>query len=318
LILEPISMKQETSPVIPEALSPPGGAPAGGGGAPQPVVQSRTEENDEEVKVIRAHRIWEDLNPLQVWNYREFMKVLVIRELKSRYRQMALGPLWILLQPLVQTVVYSFVLGSLANLPSDGVPYPAFTYTALLGWVFFSRAVVEGTNSLVGNMGLMTRIYFPRMIIPVSVVLSCLIDFVMSFVVVLGLVLYYGIVPSWWTLTVPLFLLYAIIVAVSVSLWCSALQVRFRDTKIMVGFLIQFWLYGTPVAYSASLVPDWILPYYQLNPMYWVTQGFRFALLGTSFDVTPALYLSLMVTFLLLLSGGYVFHRAERSVIDLL
>jgi lipopolysaccharide transport system permease protein len=261
---------------------------------------------------------WHRLNPLLFWPYREFVKALVTREIKSRYRQMALGPLWIILQPLVQVVVYSFVLGVIAALPSEGIPYPVFTYAGLLPWIFFTRALTEGTGSLVRNMSLMTRVYFPRMIIPVSAVLACLIDFCMSLIVVIGMVLYFGLVPSWPILLLPVFLCLSVMLAAVISLLFAGLQVRFRDTKIIVGFVLQFWLYASPVAYSPELVPANLLPYYQLNPMYWVVVGFRFCLLGTEFAPSPSMYLSMALICLIAAIGGAVFHHTEKTAIDYL
>lgn len=269
------------------------------------------------VTIIQPMRGWSSLALHELWQYRELLWILSWREIQVRYRQMALGPLWILIGPLVKMVIFSLIFGRLAKLPSDGLPYPIFTYTALLPWDYFSGAASASVRSLLSYVNLISKVYFPRLIVPISAVLSGLVDLLISFLVLLGMMIYYGFMPSLALLLLPLYLLLAAATALGVGLWSAALTVRFRDLQLVVSYGLSAWMYATPVAYSASLIPERWLLLYQLNPMYWVIEGFRWALLGKG--QPPQLFMLAPVGFVLflLLSGAFVFRRAERTVVDL-
>jgi lipopolysaccharide transport system permease protein len=259
---------------------------------------------------------WLSLRLGELWHYRELLYFLTWRDIKIRYKQTALGVAWAVLQPLITMVIFSVIFGELAKLPSDGIPYPVFSYAALLPWGLFSGALQRAGTSLVANSNLITKVYFPRLVIPFSAVAAGLVDFVISFVVLLGLMLYYKIAPTWMILTIPLFVLLAILTAIAVSLWLSALNVQYRDVQYMIPFLIQAWMYASPVAYSAGLVPTgpWRI-IYGLNPLAGVIQGFRWALLGGNPpDVLMAVSVGMVL--ILLVSGLYYFRRMEKTFAD--
>jgi len=268
--------------------------------------------------VIQPTRGWGSLGLRDIWEFRELLSVLTWREIKGRYRQMAFGPLWMLGAPLIQMVIFSLLFGRVFQLPSDGVPYPIFTYVALLPWMMFANAARNAAGSLVSQQQLIAKVYFPRLIIPLSQVISALIDFLMSFIILIGMMLFFRILPDWRLLTLPIYLLLAAVTALAVGLWLATLSVKFRDVLIMLGFLIMAWQYATPVAYSASLIPPQWLWLYNLNPMTVVVNGFRWALLGTG--AGPALSdlaVAGVVTILAIL-GAYYFRRTERTIVDTL
>lgn len=268
--------------------------------------------------VIQPTRGWGKLALREVWEYRELLWFLTSRDIKGRYRQMALGPLWIIIKPLINMVIFTVIFGRLAKLPSDGLPYPIFTYTAILPWAFFSGAASESVGSMVSRMHVISKVYFPRLVVPISAVLSGLVDFFVSFMVLLGMMAYYGLVPHLAVLTLPLYLLMATATALGVGLWGATLAVRFRDLTFAITYGIQAWMYATPVAYTAKLIPERWQLVYQLNPLYWVIEGFRWALLGKG--QPPQLLMLVPVGFvlLLLISGAFVFRRTERTIVDLL
>lgn len=268
--------------------------------------------------IIRPPSGWNILPLQELWQYRELLWVLTSREVKARYRQMALGPLWIIIIPLVDMVIFSLIFGRLARLPSEGVPYPIFTYTALLPWTYFSTSANSAVGSLLKSMKVISKIYFPRLIVPMSAVLSGLVDLSISFVVLTGMMLYYGFVPSWAALTLPFYILLAMGLALGVGLWNTNLAVRFRDLQYATTYGLQAWLYATPVAYSASLIPERWQLVYQLNPMYWVIEGFRWALLGTGQPPQPLMLIPVGLVLCLLVSGIFVFQRTEQTIVDLL
>lgn len=272
----------------------------------------------EPVVHIRPSRGWSSLDLGDIWRYRELLYFLTTREIKGRYRQMALGPLWILLKPLLNMVVFSLVFGGLAKLPTNGVPYPVFTYTALLPWTFFSTAAGTAAGSLVTRLNLISKVYFPRLLIPISAVFSGLVDLAFSFVVLLGMLLYYGIAPSLAWLALPFYTLLAAASALAVGLWAATLAVRFRDTKYAVTHGLQIWMYASPVAYAADLVPERWQLLYQLNPLYWVIEGYRWALLGQGTPGARPMWISVTGVLVALVSGAYVFRRTERSIVDLI
>jgi lipopolysaccharide transport system permease protein len=267
--------------------------------------------------LIKPARGWASLQLREIWEYRELLYFLVWRDIKVRYKQTVLGAAWAILQPFLMMVVFSIIFGQLAKVPSDGLPYPLFVYCALLPWQLFAHALTESGNSLIANQHLITKVYFPRLIIPISAVLAGLVDFAIAFVVLLGLMLYFGIVPTVTILLLPLFLLLAVTTALAVGLWLSALNVQYRDVRYTIPFLTQFWLFATPIAYSSSLIPfEWRV-LYGLNPMAGVVEGFRWALLGTSEGPGWLVIISAVVVVLLLIGGLMYFRRMEDTFADL-
>ena len=252
----------------------------------------------------------------EVWAYRELLYFLVWRDLKVRYKQTVLGIAWAVLQPLATTLVFAIFLGRLAGVPSDGVPYPVFAYAAMLPWQLFAHALTESSNSLVANERLITKVYFPRLVIPLATILAGLIDFAIAFVVGIGLMAWYGIVPGPLIAAVPLFVVLAVLTALAAGLWLSALNVEYRDVRYTLGFLVQIWLFATPVAYPSSLVPERWRALYGLNPMAGVVEGFRWALLGHGQPPGALLVVSTVVTFVVLAGGLWYFKRMERTFAD--
>lgn len=276
----------------------------------------RSEVKQPPVTEIRPPRRSIALNLRELWEYRELLYILIWRDLKVRYKQTGLGVAWAVLQPLLTMVVFSVFLGGLARVPSDGLPYPVFSFAALLPWQLFTRALTESGNSLVTNQQLLTKVYFPRVIIPLSTVLSGLVDFSIAFIVLLGLMFYYGIVPTVAAFTLPLFLLLAVTTALSIGLWLSALNVQYRDVRYTIPFLTQFWLFVTPIAYSSSLVPEQWRLVYSLNPMAGVVEGFRWALLGKTDGVGPMVLVSALIVGILFISGLMYFQHMEETFAD--
>jgi len=252
----------------------------------------------------------------EVWAYRELLYFLVWRDLKVRYKQTVLGIAWAVLQPLATTAVFAIFLGRLAGVPSDGVPYPVFAYAAMLPWQLFAHALTESSNSLVANERLITKVYFPRLVIPLATILAGLVDFALALVVGIGLMAWYGIALGPSIVAVPLFVALAVLTALAVGLWLSALNVEYRDVRYTLGFLVQIWLFATPVAYSSSLVPERWRPLYGLNPMAGVVEGFRWALLGHGQPPGALLGVSMGVTVVVLAGGLWYFTRMERTFAD--
>ena len=279
-------------------------------------VDKKRPEIDTPTLVIQPTRGWSSLALHELWEYRELLWFLTWRNIKGRYRQMALGPLWIIISPLVEMVIFSLIFGTLAKLPSEGVPYPIFTYTALLPWGYFSGAAGASVGSLVSQMGVISKVYFPRLVVPISAVLSGLVDLAVSFLVLLGMMAYYGFAPSPAMLTLPLYVLLATAIALGVGLWSATLAVRYRDLRNAIGYGLRVWMYVTPVAYAASLIPERWQLLYQLNPMYWVIEGFRWALLGKGQAPQPLMLVPVGFVLLLLISGAFVFRRTERTIVD--
>src|SRR5882762_6474903 len=263
--------------------------------------------------VIDPPRGWTSIGFRELWDYRELLYFLTLRDIKVRYKQTALGAAWAIIQPFFMMVVFSLFFGRLAGVKSDGIPYPVFTFCALLPWQLFAHALTESSNSLVANERLITKVYFPRLIVPLAAVLGGLVDFAVAFVLLLAMMLYYGIVPTLAIVTLPAFLLLAIMTALGVGLWLSALNVKYRDVRYTINFLIQFWLFATPVAYPSSLVPERWRALYGLNPMAGVVEGFRWALLGTNNPPGALLAVSIAVVVLLLVGGLYYFRRMEQQ-----
>ena len=266
--------------------------------------------------IIRPSRGAVRLDVRDLWEYRELLFFLVWRDVKVRYKQTVLGVTWVVLQPLLTMVVFSVFFGRLAGIPSDGVPYPVFAYAALLPWQLFSTALGGASGSLVGSQHLIQKVYFPRLIIPLATVLSGLLDFAVSFGVLVALMVYFRVAPTAAVVATPAFLLLAVMTALAVGLWLCVLNVRYRDVRYAMPFLMQFWLFATPVAYPSSLVPErWTL-LYGLNPMVGVVEGFRWALLGTATQPGPLVLVSTLVVVALLIGGLAYFRSAEATFAD--
>ena len=269
------------------------------------------------VTVIRPRRGWAALDLRELWQFRELLYTLAWRDIKVRYKQTALGAAWAVLQPLTAMIIFTLFLGRLAKLPSDGLPYPLFTYAGLLLWQFFARALGEASTSLVANERIVTKVYFPRLILPASVVLAGLLDFLIAAGLLVVLMFYYGHAPGWTIAVAPLFIALAVVLALGVSFWFSALDVEFRDVRYTLPFLTQVWLFATPVVYPSSLVPEGWRALYGLNPMVGVIEGFRWAVLGTAAPPDAAmLVVSGIVTAVLFVTGMAFFRRMERTFAD--
>jgi lipopolysaccharide transport system permease protein len=251
-----------------------------------------------------------------IWQYRELLYFLIWRDVKVRYKQTAIGIGWTILQPLMTMLLFTIVFGTFANIPSDGLPYPVFTYAALLPWTYFAQAFGRSGISLVGNANLISKVYFPRLMIPLAAALAPMVDFVFSFAILMGLMGWFGITPTWGTLALPLFLLLAVLTSVAVGLWLAPLNVKYRDVGHTIPFLIQFWMYASPVAYPVSLVPEQWRLLYSLNPMAGVIEGFRWALLGQASPDFMVMAISAAMVAALLFGGMLYFQRMEETFAD--
>jgi len=255
---------------------------------------------------------WRDL-----WKYRELFYFLAWRDLLVRYKQTVIGVAWSVLRPFLTMIVFTVVFSKLAKLPSEGVPYPVLVYAAMLPWQFFANTFTDSSNSLIDNQNLLTKVYFPRIIVPASSVIVALVDFAISLVILAGLMLWYGFMPDWRIILLPLFLLQALLFAFGAGLWVSALNVQYRDFRYVVPFLVQLGLYVSPVGFSSSIVPEQWRLLYSLNPMTGVIEGFRWAVTGkTSMLYLSGYLLSVMIIFGILISGFWWFRRMERSFAD--
>ena len=268
------------------------------------------------VTIIEPGRGFAPLNIRELWLYRELLYFLTWRDIKVRYKQTALGAAWAVLQPLLTMLVFSLFFGKLAKVPSDGIPYPVFSFCALLPWQLFSYALTSASNSLVGNQNLVTKVYFPRLIIPLSSVLSGLVDFLIAFGMLLLLMAWYGIAPTRSVWALPFFTLFAVLAALAVGIWLAALNVSYRDVRYTIPFLTQFWLFITPVAYPASLIPERWRLLYGINPMVGVVEGFRWSLLGSVHPPGAGVAISLAAVIVLFISGTWYFRKMERTFAD--
>lgn len=266
---------------------------------------------------IRPSRGWVGLKLDELWLYRELLYFLTWREVKIRYKQTALGAAWALLQPLSSMVVFSLFFGRLAKMPSDGVPYPLFALTGMVPWMFFANGLSQSSNSLVANQSLITKVYFPRLAIPISAILSGVVDFLIAFALLLVAVIGYGRGFGWNVLWLPCFLVLALAVSLAVGLWLAALNVEYRDVRYVVPFMIQIWMFSTPIAYPSSLLGEPWRTVFGLNPMVGVVEGFRWALLGTGRAPGAMFAVSAAATGLLLVSGAYYFRRMEKTFADI-
>lgn len=268
--------------------------------------------------LIRPTKGWRLINLRELREYRELLYFLAWRDIKVRYKQTVLGAAWAIIQPFFTMVVFSLFFGRLAKVPSDGIPYPIFSYSALVPWIFFANGLTQSSASLVGSSGLIKKIYFPRLVLPISAVLSGVVDFVLAFVVLLAMMFFYGITPTVAALWLPFFLLLALITSLGVGLWLTAMNAQFRDVRYAVPFLVQLWLFATPIAYPSSLLGEPWRTLYGINPMTGVVEGFRWALLGTQTAPGPMIFVSASVAVGLFVSGAFYFRRLEKTFADVI
>jgi lipopolysaccharide transport system permease protein len=266
--------------------------------------------------VIRPPRKWVPMDLHELWAYRELIVAFTMRDVKLRYKQTGLGIAWAVLQPLLTMVIFTIFFGGLAKIPSNGIPYPLFVLAALLPWTLFSDGLTRSTTSMVNNSNIMTKVYFPRLIMPLASIISPLVDFSISFIILIAMMVYYGYAPTINIVFLPLFILLALATSLGVGLWLSALNVKYRDFQYTVPFLIQIWMFASPVVYDANLVPESLRVWYGLNPMAGVIEGFRWALLGNG---TPSamVLVSVGMVILILVSGMFYFRRMEQYYADI-
>ena len=271
---------------------------------------------DHVVRIRPSRGWWISLRLHELWDYRELIYFLTWRDIKVRYKQTLIGAAWAILQPLLAMLIFTVVFRKFANVPSDGLPYPVFAYAGLLPWDLFAYALNRSSNSIVGHSYLVSKVYFPRLIVPLAAITSGLADFAMGFVVLLAMMIWFGVVPTWGILALPVFLLLALATAIAVGLWLSALNVKYRDVGYTIPFLTQLWLFASPVAYSVTLVPERWRLLYGLNPMVGVIEGFRWALLGKESPDFEQIAASTVVVLILLGGGTIYFKRTERMFAD--
>lgn len=272
--------------------------------------------NDVPKTRIEPSKGWISLGLGELWNYRELLYFFVWRDIKVRYKQTVLGASWAIIQPLFTMVIFSLFFGRLAKVPSDDLPYPIFSYAALVPWTFFANGLTQSSNSLVGNSSMLKKIYFPRLTIPIASVVGGVVDFILAFLVLLGMMLFYGFVPTINMIWLPIFLFLALITSLGAGLWLSALNVQFRDIRYSTSFLVQAWLFATPIAYPSSLLSEPWRTLYGINPMAGVVEGFRWALLGTDTAPGSIIIVSSVVAISLLVSGAFYFRRLEKTFAD--
>jgi lipopolysaccharide transport system permease protein len=271
---------------------------------------------EQSVLRIAPSRGWVPLRLQELWEFRELLYFLTWRDIKIRYKQTALGVLWAIIQPLLTMVVFSVFFGKLAKVPSEGLPYPIFSFAALVPWTFFVYGLTQSSNSLVSSSNLIKKVYFPRLIIPVASLLSGVVDFLLAFAVLVAMMLCFGIAPTANVLWLPLFLLLTFVTALGVGLWLSAVNVQYRDVRYALPFLTQFWMFATPIAYPSSLLGEPWRTLYAHNPMVGVVESFRWALLGTEMNLGPLFAVSALASLAILASGAYYFRRMERTFAD--
>lgn len=272
---------------------------------------------DEPLLILQPSQGWVSLELYKIWLYRELFFFLIWRDIKVKYKQTVLGIAWAIIQPVMTMIVFTLFFGNLGQMPSDNLPYPIFSYAALVPWSFFAAGLANSSNSLVSNSNLIKKVYFPRLIIPISNVLSGLVDFALAFVVLILMMFFFQTLPTINLIFLPFFLLLALVAALGVGLWFSAMNVQFRDVRYVIPFITQFWLFITPIAYPSSLIENATLRLiYSLNPMVGVVEGFRWALLGTDTAPGVSIIASTVVAVLLLVSGLFYFRRMEKSFAD--
>jgi len=285
-------------------------------GKPITTTSPHLREDDIPVLRIEPSTGWVSLKLRELWEYRELLYFLTWRDIKVRYKQTVLGAAWAIIQPFFTMVVFSVFFGRFAKVPSDGLPYPIFSYAALVPWSFFAQGLNQSSNSLVASARLITKVYFPRLAMPIATVLSGIVDLILAFIVLLGMMFVYGIVPTVNLLWLPFLLLLAFVTALGAGLWLSAMNVQFRDVRYTVPFIVQFWLFATPIAYPSSMLPEPWRTVYGINPMAGVVEGFRWALLGTDTAPGPIIAISSLVSLTLLIGGAFYFRRMEKTFAD--
>jgi lipopolysaccharide transport system permease protein len=271
-----------------------------------------------EIVQIRPSTGLAALNLGDLWRYRELILFMIWRDVKVRYKQTLLGAAWAVIQPVLTMLVFTFVFGTVAKVPTEGMPYPIFSYTALLPWGLFTAALNTASRSLTANQNMVTKIYFPRLVLPLASVLGGLVDFAIAFVILIGMMLYYHVSPTGAVWTLPLFLILTLVTALGVALWLSAINVQYRDVNYVLPFLTQFWLFLTPVAYSAQVISAKWQTVYSLNPMAGVVNGFRWALLGTNTGPDLNMAVSVAISIAVLVSGLFYFRSMERTFADMI
>jgi lipopolysaccharide transport system permease protein len=297
------------APEVPASAPPPAD--------PHPTPSAAVRVPDRPLVVIEPTRNWRAINPADLWAYRELLYFLIWRDVKVRYKQTALGVLWAILQPLFMMLIFTVFFGRLAGVQTGGVPYPLFAFVGLVPWTFFANAVTTSGNSLVGNAHLITKVYFPRLIVPAAAVGAGLVDFALAFVILVGIMAFYGVAPTAQLLMLPAMLLLTVLFTLAVGTWLAALNVKYRDVRFALPFLIQLWLFVSSVILPSSAVPGKWRALLILNPVSAVIEGWRSALLGLPFD-WPALSVAAAVTAVALLSAAYYFRRVERDFSDII
>ena len=268
--------------------------------------------------IIKPSRGWSFPDMKEVWDYRELLYFFAWKDIKVRYKQTVLGASWAVIQPFFTMLIFTIFFGRLAHIPSENLPYPVFSYAALVPWTYFANNISSISTSLVSNRGIMEKVYFPRIIVPLATIVSGLVDFSIAFLVLIVMMLYYGIFPTMAIIFVPLITLFSIVVALGAGLWLSSLNVLYRDVGYAIPFLVQFWLFASPIAYPSTLVPARWRPIYGINPMTGVVEGFRWALLGAGEGLDPVgLTVSVIIVLIMLITGLMFFRRNERMFIDI-
>ncbi len=268
--------------------------------------------------IIKPKKGWQLVDFKELRGYRDLFYFLVVRDIKVRYKQTVLGGLWAIIQPFFMMVIFTLFFGRLAKVPSDGVPYPIFSFSALVAWTYFAHAITDSGNSLVGSTNLITKVYFPRLIIPLTPVLAGLLDFSIAFVVLIGMMFYFHIYPTIMALFLPLLIILMMLTASGVGMFLAALNAKYRDIRYTIPFLVQFWMFASPIVYPASMVPEKYHLIYALNPMVGVIEGFRSVLLGTVSFPTQMLLVSTLVSMILFIIGGFYFKQLERHFADII
>jgi len=269
------------------------------------------------IRIQRSHG-WVSLRLGELWAYRELVYFLTWRDVKVRYKQTVLGAAWAILQPFLTMLVFSLFFGKLAKMPSDGVPYPIFVFAALVPWTFFANGLTQSSNSLVGSANLITKVYFPRLAVPVATILSGVIDFLLAFVVLLSMMFYYRMAPSGHVVWLPVFMLLALLTSLGVGLWLSAMNVQFRDVRYTIPFLTQFWMFATPIVFPITLLREpWKRTVFAINPMVGAVEGFRWAIFGTREAPIAIVAVSFAAALTVLAAGALYFRRMERTFADI-
>jgi lipopolysaccharide transport system permease protein len=277
-----------------------------------------TSSKKENILFIRPSKGRLPINIAELWEYRELLYFLVWRDVKVRYKQTVIGAGWAVLQPVISMVIFSIIFGNFVQVPSDGLPYPVFAYAALLPWTYFAQAFQRSSVSLVSSGSMITKVYFPRLVAPLSAALSPIIDFAIAFVVLVAMMWWFGLTPTWGILILPMFVCLAFFTAVAVGLFTSALNVRYRDVAHALPFLVQMWMFASPVVYPVGVIPEKWRILYSLNPLVGVIEGFRWALLGTQQPDFIVMLVSACAVFTLLIAGLFYFRKVERVFADVI